>query len=559
MKNFNFTYLLTCLVISSLISCQKDDNFVFSPNNISENIEISLVNNRLSFSSKEQLTEIFNEYSDATDEKLYNFLKSFYNDDFLSLRPPVTKENEEFIYDRIMDVYGINDQLYKQSSRTTSTQNSVLTEESILDDIDDLEDIIGDDTFAAFLNSDAEIQVENEIYKYTDVGLFVVPVNNYEALGIYLSENYISAKLTEPTDEEIIVNYVQNNSSPTLQIVEDDAGIQYYGSVCGIGIDNPDCTVSSSTGGSGSTSTTTPVDPLDGLQAFVDGLQPCSPSSGIFGDIFGTNRVCKDKYESKRRVKTKAFNYDYYIVYHAGVKVKHQYKGWTGLWRKESTDVVAIGASRIQYDYDINPVLSSALSGLNLFETKISSKKYGKQWTFNTNSYTGIYGYLYINSQTTFSDNLYPIAVQDDLVIETFTNNVALDYALEFANDQLIKEKLNEYFWSGAQQATKWAVKEFLTFDSNYEVPKSRTLAFKSPQYGRILVQKSVFQNCFDCKKVDKTIDFGFTLKATIKPENNWSINPSDGDLFLKPKRFGASLYGAIKRNGQWHGSLIDF
>ncbi|RMZ51631.1 hypothetical protein EB822_01495 [Flavobacteriaceae bacterium PRS1] len=120
-----------------------------------------------------------------------------------------------------------------------------------------------------------------------------------------------------------------------------------------------------------------------------------------------------------------------------------------------------------------------ALSGLNLFETKISSKKYGKQWIFSTNFYTGISGYVYVTAQTTFSSNLYPIAVQDDLVIELFTNNVALDWALEFANNQLVKEKLNDYFWSRAQDATKNIVKSYLTFDSNYKVPKSRTLVLK--------------------------------------------------------------------------------
>ena len=73
------------------------------------------------------------------------------------------------------------------------------------------------------------------------------------------------------------------------------------------------------------------------------------------------------------------------------------------------------------------------------------------------------------------------------------------------------------------------------------------------------MIQKSVFKNCLNCKKQDKTIDFGFSIGITANPDDNWEIGLAGPDLTLRPKRFSATLYGVVKRNGQWHGSLLDF
>ena len=49
----------------------------------------------------------------------------------------------------------------------SSTQKTVLITNNIIDDIDELEDIIGDEAFAAFLNYDAEIQIREWYFKKT--------------------------------------------------------------------------------------------------------------------------------------------------------------------------------------------------------------------------------------------------------------------------------------------------------------------------------------------------------------------------------------------------------
>ena len=77
--------------------------------------------------------------------------------------------------------------------------------------------------------------------------------------------------------------------------------------------------------------------------------------------MFGDNNVCIDQYESRRRVKTKSYNYNYLIVYHLGVKVHHQYKGWTGLWRTEAANEIRLVVEAGQFEYDTNKLLNNAL------------------------------------------------------------------------------------------------------------------------------------------------------------------------------------------------------
>lgn len=69
--------------------------------------------------------------------------------------------------------------------------------------MDDLEEIVGDDVYSAMLNDGAEIQVAQDIYKYTDVGLFIVKQQEYSDLQNYLEVKNISDNMLLPTDESI--------------------------------------------------------------------------------------------------------------------------------------------------------------------------------------------------------------------------------------------------------------------------------------------------------------------------------------------------------------------
>ncbi len=80
--------------------------------------------------------------------------------------------------------------------------SSPVNDKYVLDHIDYLEEIIGDDDFSNFLNTKAEVQTGNDIYKYTDVGLFIAKETGYKRLENYLEVREISGDLLVPTSYE---------------------------------------------------------------------------------------------------------------------------------------------------------------------------------------------------------------------------------------------------------------------------------------------------------------------------------------------------------------------
>ena len=125
---------------------------------------------------------------------LYNYFQPLYKKGFYSLRPIVTEKNEDFLHEHYLKIVNTNNQLPKISNRSTE-------EDEIFDYLDDLEEIVGDDVFAAFLNNEAEILIDDDVYKYTDVGLFISKEDKFNILQEVLEDRNISNDITIPTSE----------------------------------------------------------------------------------------------------------------------------------------------------------------------------------------------------------------------------------------------------------------------------------------------------------------------------------------------------------------------
>ncbi|CAM3821694.1 DUF4848 domain-containing protein [Flavobacterium branchiophilum] len=335
MKNFKIITFISFLLI--LFSCEKEENIKIQNTNIDN---VSIKDGRLSFQSIESLQRVYKEYADATDEKLASYLQPLYKKGFYSLRPIVTESNENFLYYH----YTKNDSTMRKSNHRS--------QEDVFDYLDDLEDIIGDDTFSAFLNNNAEILVADKIYKYTDVGLFISNEDKYNNLLSYLDEKNVSQNIIEETPLNIKTNLFNEFPSDGINTINPD--IKYFK----VAPMDPD----TDGGGSGAPYTPTPGSPAStdpSYNAFLNNLGSCQIQHGLFTTWFGENDVCIDKYESRRRVKTKAFNYNYLIVYHMGVKCVHQYRGWTGFWRLEATDEIRLVVEAAQFEYDLDALLGN--------------------------------------------------------------------------------------------------------------------------------------------------------------------------------------------------------
>ena len=160
--------LIMCLFVLALFTYSCEDELVEKNSNQNSISKATLKNGRLWFQSKEEFSKTFQSLADASEYEIYNYFQPLYEKGFYSLRPIVTEKNEEFLYNHYIKIVK-NNELYRTSSRSSMDED----DESIFDYLDDLEDIVGDDVFAAFLNNEAEIVIADDIYKYTDVGLFI--------------------------------------------------------------------------------------------------------------------------------------------------------------------------------------------------------------------------------------------------------------------------------------------------------------------------------------------------------------------------------------------------
>ncbi|MBC7524337.1 MAG: hypothetical protein H7239_07860 [Flavobacterium sp.] len=296
---------LFCLVfIITAISCEDYDSNTKTMD--ITNSKVNIKNGRLYFPTKSIFKEYMAKYIDASETELSKFFDPLYKEGFYCLRPIVTQENERLLYNNYIKLKPENP--LKNTSKTT---------DDYFDYFDQIEEIIGDDVFAAFLNEKIEIQIEDIIYKYTDVGLFFAKEDKLDDLKNFLEVKNISEDLRYETP----IN--------SKQAIKTEFPLE------GTTVINPDISYfkilyvdPNDQGGGGPPSYNPtqngPTSSDPSYNVFLNNLQYCEPSHGLFGNLFGDNYVCIDRYENRRRVKTKAFNYNYLIVYHMGVKVHHQ-------------------------------------------------------------------------------------------------------------------------------------------------------------------------------------------------------------------------------------------
>ncbi|MBB5622141.1 hypothetical protein HDE69_003206 [Pedobacter cryoconitis] len=546
------TYLKICILglFTFAYSC-KHDNFTKSsaggPNQTNSTNQ-TVVNGRLYFTDKESFQTLFDELKEADDDKVASFIDE---KGITSLRPVVTEANEKIIYEKTQERL----KALKANPRFMATKGGprrVENIEGMINDIDQLDMIIGDDNFSALLNSNGEIQIGSDIYKYTDVGLFIVNEKKYEALGKYLEKSNISDNMLYPTDPTVQKDYISSRPALNLSIMVPGDDISYYpgGGYSGGG----------SSGGGGSGANTPPVvDPNVQMANFINSLSNCSTYTTFLQSLFGDSDMCIDKYEGRRRVKTKAYNYNYYLAYNLGVKVKHQYRGWTGFWRKEDADEIRLGVISGTFYYDYSSYFNPAPTQNRITTIYSNNNRY----LFDANTYWTPTNYPGVYSMTGFSTQGYPRIFKDDYYIEDILPynfmgynpviNEGLYHALQAGNKPLSHEKLNLLFWGEAVKTlgNLWQSMGKSKPDNNI------TYSYNAVPLGKLMVAKTFYDHRYNTDDVGKTFDWGFQIGFTINSSGQISPSASPSSL-KKPQEFRTLMYGIARKNGGWHGSKIN-
>lgn len=546
MKKRTLIFGITAVMLG--MSCREQD-LVETKNATEVAIsEASVVKGRLYFPNKESLQYAYNSVKNEDDEVIAKYIDS---KNIISLRPVITEENEKLVAEKLglrVKQLKNNKRLMKSNSVVAQTiASDNFNNDDISEHIDDLEEIIGDDAYAAFLNSDAEIQVADKIYKYTDVGLFVVKVDKYDELKTYLQDNNISDNLLYSTNKNVANSFIQRHPEGILTALSHN--IEYFRS----DISNDDNKVVSPKYSTlRNNQNNLSVFNNQDLSGFINQLQNCSPHNGVFDGIFGDSDICVDRYEKRRRVKTKAYNYDYLLVYNLGVKVKHQYRGWTGLWRKEKCEEIRMGVISSMFYYDYSGYFNPAPNTNRVITI------------YNTNTrikFNPVASWEQRYDISSYNMDAFPKIFKDDIYIEDIlrwsSNISAIDAgihsAMKAGNRNLTSQYLNEKFWKETFKFLENIWKDLGRTPTNNNI----TYSLNATDLGKLVVFKTMYRNSLNDDKIEKSFDWGFQAGFNIGSDGHIQPDLSGGKL-NKPKEFRVTMYGIAKRGGKWHGSKIN-
>lgn len=462
---------------------------------------LTLENDRLVFSTKEQLNEVMNYYSKEND---------FYLDEFQSLYKQGFSPLLKVEIDMPQEDVQINHQA--ESTQVNGEEN--------LDN--PFEEYIADDLFASFLNDQGEIQVNDSIYKYTNRGLYFVHREDINTLYKYLDK------------------YSKNNVGPTSSFNYDNTNLEseIHGETSRISLrigyfinsyneNSEEITEDFNTVQSRNVVSLSNV---DDLEDYVNALQPCSYKSGDLRSLFGETVVCNSYFSNRRRIKTKFYNQDYLVVKRIGVVTKYQTRRFR-IWWTNRTDEMALGINQMYFQYDIP-----------------------------TPDYSSLNNELYFFGENVYNDQGDYIATEigEDLPALPFDSDLEIVVKLPHfgvTNYNVSSERMNNLFWESL-----WQTAKAVMTSNGYSEPEKITIVGITDQ--KVIVDYRDFsQRKDDCHKLEKVFDsnYGFGITLGFGDGNGFSLEGISMPNLYDYEEVSADFYGVGRRGNTYKGSKIVY
>lgn len=490
------------------------------------NIKPRVVDGRLYFSNRESLNTTYKELKKKKIDEVDHIIKETKVE---SLIPIITNKNESQVISQLKS----RKVKYLAKNSSIMMKNISISDEDIYDDIDDLEEVVGDEVYSAMLNGKAEIQVADKVYKYTDVGLFITPVENYSRLENYLEVRKISSDLLVETEAAVRNNFISDKPNDELTTLPGTNNkINYFVSRVPRPSSGGGFSGGTNTGGNGGFRPPTGQSSEDAVIASVIQNLPIGEvKKPWLGNLFGKTWTTYDKYESNRRVKVKFYSQNLYLVYAIGCKVKHQYKGWTGLWKKENADKLGIGVNSIKWTFK-HSMNMSAPAG-------VPKQAY---W-LGSNMYSTSDGISFTFSKNQNIPSL-PFASKLDGLIQ---------FSMEMTS--LSEDQLDKLFWENAwKQANKFLAGQNKKLGRVAFVVDSYSGSYiRYYDFSQIENNQDVIERIFDFGAATPQFTYTFgggTGNGLALTSYNWN--------FSKPDAVEINMYGIAKKNGGWHGVKLN-
>ncbi|MEZ5043643.1 MAG: hypothetical protein R2828_27345 [Saprospiraceae bacterium] len=310
---FLFSILLTSLFFSA---CQKEKFQDLPPAITSFEIMGVMVNvedGRLQFSTTLELEQLMDQTKKKTFEssRFYQELGRIKrNTAFMPLEPFLEKEElEQNEVDLIIAKREAELDFY---STFITDERPAISEESFY---------IHDGYFASILNLDGEVVIEGKVYKYTPIGLFMVDVDQYDAL-------------TRLFEDSGSLSTLFNNRSAYAAAQAINEQISYF---------YPGKEPKNQTLSEGEIETRE-LDPSN--LTYCGGMN----SNTLWNSVFGPSADCSDYFDNKRRVKTKIWNQNFFVYSSIGMSVRSQ-KQTLGAWWPRKISEIEVGYEYVSFLY----------------------------------------------------------------------------------------------------------------------------------------------------------------------------------------------------------------
>jgi len=477
--------------IALLISCRKETAKVQSAN------FVKIDNGRLHFSSKTLFSKKIDEVKKRGEVFAANELAKFYNKGFYSLRPFISQNDEALIR-----------KYEKRKLALKSTVQKVI--------LDDLEDLIGDDDFAGFVNDNGEIEIGDSIYAYTNRGLFFSLITDSAYLHNYLEREVYNAGQLKQGNYVSPCEYAQAEGG--LHPV--DAKIMRFIQP----VPEGGC---SNSGGSNNDNTGTGS--METFNNFIQSLPECAYRPGTLDFLFGPSAICESYFDGTHRVKTKFWNQDYLVYKSIGISVKYQKKS-LGIWWTTKTDEVGVGIKQAYFEYPI-PIqnLQKMIPQLYIYDGKIYNSR-GE----------------YLSTLSENQDFKLPFTSSLEIVVN-------LPFYGIYEND-ISAKRLNTFFWKTIWNQAKSVLQKL---DKN--VPSDISLVgLSSKKFVVNYINTSIRKT--NSKKIMKIFDiqagFGFVLGDK---NNTFAIKRITLPKFYDYTNIKIDVYGAARKGSVWKGSHLIY
>ncbi len=463
-----YLFLLVSIALST--GCKKDSAEQNKSSLIPPSLSLQLKEERLVFNNEKSLQNVV-DLMKAHDESILSI-----PDGFISLKNRI------------------------ETAKNSRETNTVKTTETLDQEIDSIEEVVPDPILASILNKNAEMQVGGIIYKITDKGTFLVLNNDIKTLN-----QFIEGKEPYPIEKKV----GERLFKITKNIFRYETFSEKTTETISLEIDNKDRR------GPGNSS----IEFLD--DKFYNNLPTYS---------FHNGRNPKFNYfGSKHRVKLNFYNIDYLVVKTVGVNLKMQTKGWTGIWRKLSTEELRLGFDAIILESEIPLNIPQPFPSSPFDKLKLTFEKY--KIISDDNLPGGIPTVSIFGNSITQQDL---VAGLNDLINDQVKGKIE-DLSkkfLKYAELQLNKEQVQ---WRDAKVAA-----------FRIMVPAKKIALVAISHYEEI-------KNNDD--QINKQFDFGVAeVGITI---NGGNATPTYKPYPIKHNIKKLSVYGIAKWNGQYKGLKI--